>query len=168
MTMKFDWKAAVWAGLIAGAVFLMLEMALVAFVQGMSPWAPPRMMAAIAMGEGVLPPMEGPVTFDPIVMMVALIVHFVLSIVLGFVFAILHSLLNMSLATAIVAGTVFGLAVYYVDFHIMTAAFPWFAMARNMVSIVAHAVFGLVLGWAYHALASPAGGIAKGEQTDIR
>ncbi len=158
MSRKFDWKAAVWAGLIAGVVFLILEMAMVAFIQGMSPWGPPRMMAAIAMGEGVLPPPpeSGMMpTFDVGVMMVAMIVHFVITIVFGFIFAILHTLLNMSLATAIVAGTIFGLAVYYVDFYIFTAVFPWFAMARGMVSIIAHAVYGLVLGWAYHALARP-------------
>lgn len=164
MTKKLDWKAAVWAGLIAGAVFLMLEMAMVKFVQGMSPWGPPRMMAAMVMGEGVLPPPPGSgemPTFDVGVMMVAMMVHFMFSIMMGFIFAILHSLLNMSLATAIVAGTIFGLVIYYVDFYIFTALFPWFAMARGMVSIVGHAVYGLVLGWAYHALAKPRLGSEK-------
>lgn len=66
-------------------------------------------------------------------------------------------LLNMRLATAIAAGFIFGLAVYYVDFYLFTELFPWFAMARNLVSIAGHTVFGLVLGLAYHVMASPAG-----------
>jgi hypothetical protein len=39
---------------------MMLQMGLVALA-GDSPWGPPRMIAAIVMGEGVLPP---PATFD--------------------------------------------------------------------------------------------------------
>jgi biotin transporter BioY len=42
-----------------------------------------------------------------------------------------------------------------VDFYLMTAIFPWFAMARGGISIFAHAMFGLVLGWTYHAMAKP-------------
>ena len=61
MLSYLHWKAALWAGLMAGAVFVILEMLLVGTVGGDSPWAPPRMIAAIAMGPGVLPP---PATFD--------------------------------------------------------------------------------------------------------
>lgn len=45
-----DWKVAIWSGLTAGLVFLMLEMLLVRVFQGMSPWAPLRMMAAMVLG----------------------------------------------------------------------------------------------------------------------
>ena len=61
MRTKLDLRAAVLAGIAAGVLFIILEMALVALMMGDSPWAPPRMIAAIAMGEGVLPP---PATFD--------------------------------------------------------------------------------------------------------
>lgn len=146
-----NWKAAVSAGLIAGVVFMMLEMALVGTVGGGSPWGPPRMIAAMGMGEGVLPP---PATFDAGIMTVAMIIHLMMSILLGIVLGWVISHWRMSLATAIIAGTLFGLVVYFIDFYIMTAVFPWFAMARGAISIFAHAVFGLVLGWAYHAIAS--------------
>ena len=65
-------KAAVWAAIIAGIVFMMLEMMMVAIFLGQSPWGPPRMIAAIGMGEGVLPP---PATFDVRVMMVTMLIH---------------------------------------------------------------------------------------------
>lgn len=42
--------AAVWSGVIAGAVFIALEMMLMSIFAGMSPWAPVRMMAAMVMG----------------------------------------------------------------------------------------------------------------------
>ena len=150
MTRTLNWKAAIWAGLIAGAVFMMLEMALVAIVNGQSPWGPPRMIAAMVMGESVLPP---PGSFDFGIMMVAMMIHFMMSIAFGVIlgWAIYHW--RMNLLTALVVGTVFGLVIYFVVFYMMTAIFPWFAMARGGVSIVAHAMFGLVLGWAYHAIA---------------
>lgn len=150
MTRTLNWKAAIWAGLIAGAVFMMLEMALVAIVNGQSPWGPPRMIAAIGMGESVLPP---PASFDLGIMMVAMMIHFMMSIALGVILGWVISHWRMNLLTALVAGTVFGLVIYLVGFYLMTPVFPWFAMARGGVSIFAHAMFGLVLGWAYHAIA---------------
>lgn len=150
MTRSIDWKAGIWAGLIAGVVFMMLETVLVGTIGGQSPWGPPRMIAAMAMGEGVLPP---PAAFDLTIMMVRMMIHFGMSIVLGLILGWAISCWRMSLVTAIGMGVVFGLAVYFVDFYLMTAVFPWFAMARGAISIFAHAVFGLVLGWSYRSLA---------------
>lgn len=149
MPYKLSLSAAVWAGLIAGLVFLVLEMVLVPVFGGGSPWGPPRMIAAIAMGPGVLPP---PATFDLVIVLVAMLVHFVLAIVLGIVLAWLVKGRAQGVALAI--GAVFGLVVYLVNFYGMTAVFPWFAMARNWISIFAHVVFGVVAAWSYLALAS--------------
>ena len=157
MTEKLSWKAAIWAGIVAGIVFMMLEMALVGTIGGGSPWGPPRMIAAMAMGESVLPP---PATFDFGIMMVAMMIHFAFSIIVGIILGWAISHRRMNLVTALVAGTVFGLAIYFVDFYIMTGVFPWFAMARGAISIFAHAMFGLVLGWVYHAIARPRSGPA--------
>ncbi|GAA0868261.1 hypothetical protein GCM10009116_04320 [Brevundimonas basaltis] len=140
-------KAGALAGLIAGAVFMMMEMGLVALT-GDSPWGPPRMIAAIVMGEGVLPP---PASFDLMVMMAAMAVHFLLSIVIGVGFAVVARRLGWIMAVAV--GGAVGLALYVVNFYGMTAVFPWFAMARNTISIVSHLVFGLVLGLSFRALA---------------
>ena len=140
-------KAGALAGLIAGAVFMMMEMGLVAMA-GDSPWGPPRMIAAIVMGEGVLPP---PATFDLMILMAAMAVHFMLSIVIGVVFALVAR--RFGLVMAVVAGAVVGLGLYVVNFYGFTAIFPWFAMARNMISIMSHIAFGAVLGLSYRMLA---------------
>jgi hypothetical protein len=152
---RVEWKAATWAGLIAGAIFLMMEMILLVVV-GESPWGPPRMMAAMIMGEGVLPP---PGTSDLVVVMVAMIVHFVLSIALALAFAWAISLWHVSFGAALALGAGFGLLVYLVNFYPITAVlFPWFAMARNWITISSHIVFGIVLAWAYvHLTAKPFG-----------
>jgi hypothetical protein len=81
-----DWRAGVYAGLIAGVVFLILEMGMVWLFMGESPWAPPRMIAAIVLGEGVLPmPPDKPATFSLGIVMTAMIIHFVLSIIYGLI-----------------------------------------------------------------------------------
>lgn len=145
-----DWKAAVWAGLLAGLVFMMLEMIMVPVFLDGSPWGPPRMIAAIAMGNGVLPP---PATFDLGILMVAVLVHFALSV--AFAVPLAFVVQRMGMGAALAVGAVFGIVLYFVNFYGFTALFPWFAMARNWVSIFAHAVFGLVAAWAYKRWAHP-------------
>ena len=151
MTERMDWKAIIWAAIIAGVVFMMLEMALVATVGDGSPWGPPRMIAAMAMGKGVLPP---PATFEPVPMLVAMLVHFTVSLVYAAILGWVISRRNLGLGMSLLVGTLFGLLLYFVNFYVFTAVWPWFAMARGMISIFAHAVYGLTLGWTYRALTS--------------
>lgn len=152
MSIPLNWKAAIWAGIVAGIVFIMLEMVLVATVMGQSLWGPPRMMAAMVMGESVLPP---PATFDIGIMMVAMMIHLPLAIIYGLILGWVISNWRLGLGASIVVGTALGLLIYFVNFYGFTAIWPWFAMARNVISIFAHAMFGLVLGWVYHAIAKP-------------
>jgi len=146
MTKSLDWKAAIWAGVVAGIVFMMLEMLLVQFLQPMSMWGPPRMIAAIAMGPNVLPP---PDTFDFMVLMVAMIIHFVLSIAYALILGWIVSRWDMGLGGASIVGLVFGLVIYVINFYGFTAVFPWFAEARGWIAIFSHAMFGLALGLVY-------------------
>lgn len=139
-----DWMAAVWAGLIAGAAFMMAEMLMVAVFEGQSPWAPPRMIAAMVLGKDVLMPP----TFDFGILMTAMMIHFPLSIVYGLALAVF--LRSAHVATGLLVGATFGLAIYLINFYpIASAMFPWFAMARGWVSVVAHILFGAVAGLAY-------------------
>lgn len=150
MANTIDWKAAIWAGIIAGLVFMILEMLLVQLVGEGSMWGPPRMMAAIVMGREVLPP---PATFDAGVFIVAMLVHFVLSLVYALIFAAIVSRWPMPTTGAAIGGLVFGLVIYAVNFYGFTVLFPWFAEARNWITILAHAIFGLTLGLVYEPLA---------------
>ncbi len=151
MTERMDWKAVIWAAIIAGVVFMMLEMALAATVGGASPWGPPRMIAAMAMGEGVLPP---PATFETVPMLVAMLVHFTVSVVYAAILGWIISRRGLGLGMSVLVGTLFGLLLYLANFYVFTAVWPWFAMARGMIPIFAHAAYGFTLGWAYHALTS--------------
>ncbi len=145
-----NWKSAIWAGVIAGLIFMMLEMIMVPLFLGGSPWAPPRMIAAIILGEIVLPP---PATFEFGIFMSALVLHMALSIIYAIVIAFLVK--NMTLGKALAVGAAVGLIIYFVNFYGMTVLFPWFAMARNWVSAVAHVSFGIGAAWAYIGLLHP-------------
>ncbi len=146
--------SAIKAGLIAGAVFMALEMILVWLAMGMNPFAPPQMIAAIAMGPEVLPG-PGVVPGSNVgVIVVGMLVHFVLSVALAFIFKLIAGALKLNGTMLLAAGVVFGLLVYAINFYGMTAIFPWFAMARNWISILAHATFGLVLAYALMPRAS--------------
>ncbi len=144
---NIDLKSAVWAGVITGIVFMLLEMIMVPLFLGGSPWGPPRMMAAILLGAEVLPP---PATFDIGILMAAMAVHFPISIIFAIITALVVD--KMSLVTALIVGAVMGLILYVIGFYLMTGVWPWFANARNWVTIFAHLVFGLVAVWAYFKL----------------
>lgn len=143
-TRFIDWKAALLAGLIAGALFMMVEMFMVTVFEGQSPWAPPRMIAAMVLGKDVLMPP----TFDVGILMTAMMIHFPLSLVYALVLSVLLRRANQF--TGLMVGAGFGLAVYLINFYpIASALFPWFEMARGWVSIVAHVMFGAVAGLVY-------------------
>ena len=70
-----DWRAAIIAGIAAGAVFLLLAMFLTAKYVG-SLWVVTRLAASVLLGKAVLPP---PATFTVGTFVAAAIVHFALS-----------------------------------------------------------------------------------------
>lgn len=138
------------AGLIAGLAFMVFEM-VVAAIMGPSPFGPPRMIGAIALGQGALPMPEPPTIGLSTVLPVAMIIHFVLSGIYGIVFGAVASsvgALRSSRAALIGAATVFGLALWIVNFYVIAPVlFPWFAMANPVVQFFAHTFFfGTVLG----------------------
>ncbi|HEV2149569.1 MAG TPA: hypothetical protein VGR37_19365 [Longimicrobiaceae bacterium] len=151
-TAGIDWSAAIMAGVVAGIVFLVMEMVLAPMFAGApSMWAPPRMIAAIGMGKDVLPP---PATFHLGAVMVALVIHFSLSIAFGIATAFIVR--NLSLGAAIGVGIVLALLLYVFVFYLMNPVWPWFANGRGWVSIVAHIAFGAIVGWWYKSRAKHA------------
>jgi hypothetical protein len=85
MKQVVDWGAAVWAGLIGGIVFLLINMILTSLYLG-SPWVIFRLIASVVMGSSVL---TTPATFNPAIFLVSLIVHIPLSIIYACIIAII-------------------------------------------------------------------------------
>ncbi|MGE3597129.1 MAG: hypothetical protein AB7N70_16410 [Dehalococcoidia bacterium] len=150
------WRHAILAGLIGGAVFMMAEMLMVMLI-GESPWGPPRMIAAMVLGPDVLPAQGAAATFDMGILMTAMMIHFPLSILYGLLIgAVVQRTSMRSYMGALTEGAAIGLVIYLVNFYFIASfAFEWFAMARNWVSLVTHAMFGLVTAWAFLGLAEP-------------
>ena len=147
-TRSIDWGPAIWASLIAGVVFAVLEIALAWAVKGQSPWAPLHMIGAIGLGPDALTP---PDTFDLKIISTAVVIHFALAILYGVILAFIVQ--RMETTWAILVGGLYGLALYLINFYGFTRLFPWFAEARDWVSILTHIVQSGLMAWIYKAMA---------------
>ena len=143
-TRQIDWRSAIWASVIAGLVFAVLEVALVPLLQGKSPWAPLHMIGAIALGSNA---MASPDTFDLGVVTTAVAVHMILAVVYGVILA--YIILRMETGLAVLVGCLYGLALYFINFYGFTKWFPWFADARDGISIFTHIVQSGLVAYLY-------------------
>jgi ABC-type cobalamin transport system permease subunit len=147
MRQLMDWRAALWAGVIAGVIFLLLNLFLVSGLVGSSPWVLIRLMASALLGPGIQAP---PATFDLGALVAALVTHFVLSI--GFALLVAFALHRWGLVVGILGGALFGLALYFFNFYTLTYFFPWFFTFRGWPLLLTHVVFGATAGGVYELL----------------
>ena len=142
-----DWKAAVLAGLIAGAVFLVVLLIAYPLATGGTPWTIFRFIGAMVLGEAVLPP---PTSFDAGIVITAVIVHFTLAVLYTLVLAfIVH---RWRLLVSVIGGALFGLALYLINFFTFTFFFAWFYPARAWPFSLVHILFGALAGGIYELL----------------
>lgn len=141
-----DLKEGVYAGLIAGLFFLVIQMLLMALYLKASPWLPPRMVSAMILGKGVLEHQN----FNLGIVLLAGIIHFAVSIIYSLILVLL--IRYQSLATGTIIGVVFGLVLYFIHFYGFALLFPWFNEGRNVVNAFAHMVFGGVAGFVFKEL----------------
>jgi hypothetical protein len=146
MTQHVEWRAAVAAGIAAGLLSTVVQVALwLAFTDALPEifYRDARFAAAIVMGSSALVPADAGVS----IMVVATLVHFALSIVYGVIVSWLTARLRMR--AALLAGAAFGLALFAVNMYGFTAVFPWFAASRDGITLAAHVSFGVVAARAY-------------------
>ena len=143
---SINWGAAIGASVIAGLAFAVLEMIMVPLFAGKSPWAPLHMIGAIVLGPDA---MTSPDTFDLGVVAAAVVLHLALAILYGVILAFI--IMRLETGTAVIVGAVYGLALYYINFYGFTRWFPWFADARDWISIVTHVVQGALMAYLYMA-----------------
>lgn len=143
------WRAAVAAGLAAGAALLAVLILLGVVIYDESPWKFLRMMAATVRGDGAF---DADGSFDLAIVTTGLLAHFALS--LAFAFALAGLLADFRRWFAPWVGLAFGIALYFMVFHGATQAFGWFAELRTPDTFLAYGVYGLLLARAYRAFAS--------------
>lgn len=142
-----DWRAAVIAGLLAGALALMLRVLLWVLVTGGSFWAPFYQSAAILLGPESLAPVDAP---QMGVVVAGVLMHMALSLVYALLLAfIIH---RWGLVVGIVGGALFGLAIYIINYYTFTYLFPWFFPLRSWLVLATHIFFGATAGGIYEAL----------------
>jgi hypothetical protein len=144
---RIDWRSAALAGIAAGVVATLAQIALWWVSSEPLPailFRDARLTAAIIMGSQVLPP---PATFDWSIMLVATFIHFALSIAYGLTLSVFISRLGMPLS--LLAGAVFGLLLYAINMYGFTFVFPWFAATRDWITAATHVVFGVIAAAVY-------------------
>lgn len=143
-----DWRAAAIAGLIAGTLYVVLELLTARFVLYQGAWGTVKMVAALMLGRQALASADA---FSWTIVLAAGIVHFGLSIVLATILAMLIASFRFdsSIGMATLAGAVFGVLVYLVNFYVMGRYFNWFDEARGWESLFAHIMFGVIAADAY-------------------
>ena len=142
-----DWRAAFIAGIISGAVLLLLVILAVPAVMGWNAWIVVRYIASIFMGQTILPP---PAAFHLTALIIALITHTIISVGSAILLAfIIH---RWGLLIGIIGGAVFGLCLYGINFFSLTYFFPWFFLIKGWPMMLSHVIFGAVAGGIYEAL----------------
>jgi hypothetical protein len=145
-----DWAAAVCAGLVGGAVLMLLELLWWTTDPLASPWRSSHLVAAIVLGPGVLQS-DG---FALPVVGVALLTHYVLGMVFGALLAVIIAGFRYESSAGMleVIGLVFGAALYLLNFYGMSALFPWMAEMRGWSAFIGHLVFGMTMALIYPVL----------------
>lgn len=147
MRQVMDWKAALWAGILASILFYLLNIFIVPLILGGNMWVIIRLFASIIYGEAILAP---PSSFDFTALLVSIIVNIILS--LGFTFLIAFSLHKYGLLIGIIGGSIFGLAIYLFNFYTLSYFFPWFFALSSWPFVVTHILFGSAAGGIYELL----------------
>lgn len=140
---RIDPEMALVVGLGAGVITVVAQLALWWLAEMPLPatlFRDARLTAALVMGTGVLPPPSTP-RWD--ILLVATLIHFALSVAYALIPA--HLAGRLRRWPALLAGALYGLAIYGVNLYGFTLIFPWFAVARDWVTLLTHLVFGLAL-----------------------
>ena len=141
------WGKGAFAGVVAGALFMSLEMMLLEVFGRGDLWDPVRLSASITLGSRAVAT-STPFTFD--ILFVGLLMHFVLSVWYAVVLGMLIRKLKPAAATLVGGG--FGLLMYLFHFYGLTVLYPWVANWRNWTTVLAHLTFGVSAAWIYSHL----------------
>ena len=146
-----DWLAASVAGLVGGALVIVLEFFWSTMVLNESPWRPTHKIAAMIMGRGALEEMS---LFSFSIVGTALVLHFVLGALMGMILGASIAPFHFDSSPGMLAavGGVFGIVAYVVNFYGMTAVFPWFVSERGSGPLLATLLFGVVTAITYGML----------------
>lgn len=137
------------ASFIAGLIKLGFDTTLAPLLL-LDPWGVMRRTAAIILGRHVVPPTA---PFGIGTGLVALAIHFGLSFFYGYLLILM--LRRTSRLTGIAVGALFGTAIYFFNFYVLTVVFPWFVDVRGLPQLLSTVVFGVAVAFVYYAMHPP-------------
>ena len=135
------WRAIPFAGLIAGTVFLLINVILSPLLLQIDATIILRYFASLTMGTEVL------MTDNSNFLIVGLLTHYALSIVFTLVIAIVVH--RWGLGVGIVGGAILGLSIYGINLYAGTRFFEWFFAINSPLLALSHILFGAVAGGIY-------------------
>lgn len=130
-----DRRAIVVAALAGGAAWVLVEVLGRALEHHKNPFDTFVWISSLLLGDSVLAA-PSPAAF----VVLGLVLHAMLSLVYGLLLCL--SVRHLSSQRALIWGFVFALALYIVNYHLLTPLFPVFRAARGGVAILAHLAFG--------------------------
>jgi hypothetical protein len=131
---RFQWPAALTAGIIAGALLLIVPRG--------SPWEGISFFSPVILGRSI--PETAGIGFPT-----TALVHLLLAAIYGLLVSRLVS--NITQLRAVLVGGVVGVLLYLANFGIITLGFPSLR-GHELSVILTHIVFGLVAAGAYRGL----------------
>lgn len=150
MASRVNFAAGVIASLVAEAVFIAM-VAMVSAIRGMDPWMVTRVPASFLLGPAAVQP-PGLVPGD---VLIGMLMHLWMGIFVGLIYAALLPRLGVS---PVVGGLMAGAVLYVMGFWLLPLLFPvwlapfWLPTTGKVLQAVAHAVYGVVFGLAYHRI----------------
>jgi hypothetical protein len=138
MPRPFRVLPAVGAGLVGGAVFLVIELVFLPIANHVPPDWILRLIASLAAGPITLSWPAGQIGG---LIVDALAAHAALSVAYAIVLCRMED--EVSPPESIAVGALMGFAIYLVNFYLFSLIFPWFVSARGVVTIVAHLAYGV-------------------------
>lgn len=141
------YRAAVVASLLAEAAFV-AAVAMVSGARGMDPWKVVRVPGSFVLGPSAVEP-AGFVAGDVVI---GVLLHLWLGVAVGLIYAAALRTLDLR---PITAGLIAGAILYALGFWALPLVFPgwlapfWLPPIEKALQAMAHAVYGVVFGFAY-------------------
>lgn len=142
-----DWRAAIIAGLLAGTIFLILNLLLIPELIGGTTEIVLRYFASIVLGPEAVGPTTG---FGILTIITAVLIHYLLSVIFAIIVAyVVH---RWGVVGGTIGGAVLGLSIYLINMYTLTLIFPWFFTMENTLFLTIHIIFGAAVGALYEGL----------------
>lgn len=138
------WRAIPVAGIVAGTVFLLINMIFNPILYGIDAFFILQYFGSLVLGTDVL--IDSSIT----VLIVGAVVHYILSILFTLLISIVIH--RWGLLVGIIGGGLMGLGIYAINFYTMTVFFEWMFAINNSLIVISHIAFGAVAGGIYESM----------------